>query len=66
MSGAVNTAVEFGGPEGKVVGGVELGVEEFEFFHALVVGQARPGGFFLAEIAGENFIVVLGIDRVGV
>ena len=63
-SGSIHATVEFGRPEGEIVGSIEMGVIPREFFHSFGVGQARPVGFFLAEKLSESFVVGLGIDRV--
>jgi hypothetical protein len=63
-SPAIHAPVKFGGPECQVVGRVDMGVVPGELPHALLVGQPRPAGPLLAQVAGEDFVIPFGVDAV--
>src|SRR3990172_7853187 len=59
----VQAPVQFGRPDGQIIGRVEVGVIPAQFLLALFTRQARPGGLFFAQSAGEMFVVIFGILR---
>src|SRR5437867_12625059 len=57
----IPAAIEFGRPDGEVVGRVEIVVIPAQFLPALLAGQPRPRGAFLAHRAREAPVVFLRV-----
>lgn len=62
----VHAAVEFWGPNGQIIGRIEIVVIPAQFLFPFFAWKAGPGGAFFVHGAGEVLIVFLGQFGLGI